>query len=85
MKKQIHNLYVFIQSKKKRKRKVKPFKNTNSSLFQYKTSGIHQSNYHVEFLRQRGYNCFVDAWLYPKTCYDDHNDEFLSSRIHKPA
>ena len=38
------------KSKKKRKKKVKPFKNPNSSLFQNnslfqnKTSGIHHSN-----------------------------------------
>ena len=34
----------FNKSKKKRKKKVKPFKNPNSSLFQNKTSGIHHSN-----------------------------------------
>ena len=39
-------LACFNMSKKKRKKKVKPFKNPNSSLFQNKTSGIHHSNYH---------------------------------------
>ena len=37
---------VCFKSKKKRKKKAKPFKNPNSSLFQNKTSGIHHSNYH---------------------------------------
>ena len=35
---------VCFKSKKKRKKKAKPFKNPNSSLFQNKTSGIHHSN-----------------------------------------
>ena len=39
---------VCFKSKKKRKKKAKPFKNPNSSLFQNKSSGISiNSKYHI--------------------------------------
>ena len=50
----------------KRKKKVKPFKNPNSSLFQNKTSGIHHSNYH-KVVWDSDYYCFLDVRVYPKT------------------
>jgi hypothetical protein len=42
--KQIIYSMLCLKSKKKRKKKVKLFKNPNSSLFQNNTSGIHHSN-----------------------------------------
>ena len=41
-------IYIYISrlSLKEKKKEGKLFKNLNSSLFQNKTSGIHQSDYH---------------------------------------
>ena len=60
------------------------FKNPNSSLFQNMTSGVLHLDYHV-IAGGSGCWCVVDAWIYPKTHYENHNDYCLSNRIHKSA